>query len=194
MKIFSFILYKIKPLATLLVLPALPYLLLSGTLAAVLGVFVLAIGNVIGWLAWLSATYMLVIINGFANIPSSSFKTGAINPAWIWAYFAALVLILWLSGHRKTAADTLKRMAVSTSKIPVKWIVTPLLVTAMLSTLIAFTMPDTKLHVSFLDVGQGDAILIQTSNHQDILVDGGPSGPGNQRRAKQTPAVLGQDD
>jgi competence protein ComEC len=36
-------------------------------------------------------------------------------------------------------------------------------------------MPDDQLHVSFLDVGEGDAILIQTPTHQDILVDGGPS-------------------
>ena len=36
-------------------------------------------------------------------------------------------------------------------------------------------MPDDKLHVSILDVGQGDAILIQTPNHQNILIDGGPS-------------------
>jgi competence protein ComEC len=35
-------------------------------------------------------------------------------------------------------------------------------------------MPDANLHVSFLDVGQGDAILIQRGNQQ-ILVDGGPS-------------------
>ena len=35
-------------------------------------------------------------------------------------------------------------------------------------------MPDDKLHVSFLDVGQGDAILIQKGNQQ-VLVDGGPS-------------------
>jgi len=36
-------------------------------------------------------------------------------------------------------------------------------------------MPDDNLHISFLDVGQGDAILIQTPTHQDILIDGGPS-------------------
>lgn len=36
-------------------------------------------------------------------------------------------------------------------------------------------MPDDRLHVSFLDVGEGDAILVQTSSHQDILIDGGPS-------------------
>ncbi len=36
-------------------------------------------------------------------------------------------------------------------------------------------MPDDKLHVSILDVGQGDAILVQTPSHQTILIDGGPS-------------------
>ncbi len=35
-------------------------------------------------------------------------------------------------------------------------------------------MPDDNLHVSFLDVGQGDAILIQTPDYQNILIDGGP--------------------
>ena len=165
----------VSPLATLLVLPALPYLLFSGTAAALIGVFILPLGQVIGWLAWLSASYMLVIINGFANLPLSSVKMGVINPAWLWAYFIILGVILWLPGHRKAVVEVINRVAVYTSKIPKKWIVSPLVIIALLTTLTAFTMPDNKLHVSFLDVGQGDAILIQTPNHQDILVDGGPS-------------------
>lgn len=36
-------------------------------------------------------------------------------------------------------------------------------------------LPDGRLHVWFLDVGQGDAILIQTPDDRQILVDGGPS-------------------
>ena len=36
------------------------------------------------------------------------------------------------------------------------------------------TRPNGDLHVYFLDVGQGDAILIQTSSGDDILIDGGP--------------------
>jgi competence protein ComEC len=51
----------VSPLATLLVLPALPYLIFSGAAAAVFGVLVLPIGQVLGWLAWLFASYMLVI-------------------------------------------------------------------------------------------------------------------------------------
>jgi competence protein ComEC len=55
-----------------------------------------------------------------------------------------------------------------------KWLILPLLVVAILVWSVALTAPDDKLHVSFLDVGQGDAILIQTPNGQDILIDGGP--------------------
>ena len=165
----------VSPLATLPVLPALPYLIFSGTLAAVFGVVALSIGQVLGWLAWLFASYMLVIINGFASLPISSIKLGEINPVWLWVYFAVPGVILWLTGRRKAVTETLNRVAITTGKIPRKWIIAPLLVVAILTTLVACTMPDNRLHVSFLDVGQGDAILIQTPNHQDILVDGGPS-------------------
>lgn len=40
--------------------------------------------------------------------------------------------------------------------------------------LCTFLQPE-KLKVSFLDVGQGDAILVQTPSGHDILVDGGPT-------------------
>jgi competence protein ComEC len=43
--------------------------------------------------------------------------------------------------------------------------------------LLSFTLtglPDGRLHVSLLDVGQGDAILVQQGSQQ-VLVDGGPS-------------------
>ena len=60
------------------------------------------------------------------------------------------------------------------SRFPKKWLIPPLLIIAILVWLVTLTMPDDKLHVSFFDVGQGDAILIQTPSHQNILIDGGP--------------------
>jgi competence protein ComEC len=60
------------------------------------------------------------------------------------------------------------------SKLPKKWLMLPLVVAAILVTFVAASMPDNRLQVSFLDVGQGDAILIQKGSQQ-VLVDGGPS-------------------
>jgi len=60
------------------------------------------------------------------------------------------------------------------SRLPKKWVIPPLVVAAIVVSFVAVTMPDNNLHVSFLDVGQGDAILIQKGNQQ-VLVDGGPS-------------------
>jgi competence protein ComEC len=59
-------------------------------------------------------------------------------------------------------------------KLPIKWVVFPLLIAVVLVWIAALTSPDNRLHVFFLDVGQGDAILIQKGNQQ-ILIDGGPS-------------------
>jgi len=47
---------------------------------------------------------------------------------------------------------------------------------AILSWFPYFYRPDGKLHVTFFDVGQGDAILIETPLNQQILVDAGPDG------------------
>ena len=55
-----------------------------------------------------------------------------------------------------------------------KWVVLSLVATAIMVWLFAVTTQDNNLHVSFLDVGQGDAILIQKGNQQ-VLIDGGPS-------------------
>ncbi len=50
-----------------------------------------------------------------------------------------------------------------------------LAVTALLAWLAGRNLPDGRLHVYFLDVGQGDAIFVQAPGGQQILVDGGPS-------------------
>jgi len=70
----------------------------------------------------------------------------------------------------KMAGDSVKRR----SPIFRKWLIPALLLVSILIWAAVLTMPDDNLHVSFLDVGQGDAILIQTPGHQNILIDGGP--------------------
>jgi competence protein ComEC len=55
-----------------------------------------------------------------------------------------------------------------------KWSIIILLTLCATSLSFYFGRPDDYVHISFLDVGQGDAVLIQRGNIQ-ILIDGGPS-------------------
>ena len=175
----------VAPLATLLTLPALPGIIITGALASSLGLIVLPLAYPIGWLAWLFLSYMLLVVSGFAAIPLSSIEVGAINAHLIWTYYLVLALALWLNSHRQQASTlttksltsvkpAINKITSPVSKLPKKWVIPPLLVVAILASLAAATMPDDNLHVSILDVGQGDAILIQKGNQQ-VLVDGGPN-------------------
>ena len=56
------------------------------------------------------------------------------------------------------------------------WVVIVVGAVAVLVWAAALAQPDGRLHVWFLDVGQGDGILIQTPAGRQVLVDGGASG------------------
>jgi competence protein ComEC len=167
----------VAPLATLLALPALPAIIAAGAAAGLIGLAFLPIAQAIGWLAWLFISYMLFIVSGFASLPMSSIEVGSVNTTVIVVYYSALAAIVWL-GSRKRFTRRLKSGASKSfsliSQSPKRWVIPPLLVVAILVSVGAATMPDDELHVSFLDIGQGDAILIQKGNQQ-VLVDGGPS-------------------
>jgi competence protein ComEC len=49
------------------------------------------------------------------------------------------------------------------------------------------TLPDGRLHVDFLDIGQGDGILIETPSGRQLLIDGGAS---RERLLTQLGAVM----
>ena len=174
----------VGPLATFLALPALPAIIAAGTLAGLIGLVALPIAQVIGWLAWLFTSYMLLIVSGFASFPLSAIEVGEVDRALILVYYSVLAAAIWLVsrkklGERMSKAKTWLKSGVSKatnlfSQLPKKWVMPPLLIVAILASVAAATMPDDELRVSFLDVGQGDAILIQKGNQQ-VLVDGGPT-------------------
>lgn len=173
----------VGPLATFFALPVLPGIIIAGVLAGGLGVFFLPVAQAVAWLAWLFLSYMLVVVKVFATI--SPVEVDSVDITLILVYYSALALVIWLIGNRQRWVELMPRITdwlksgIDKSfnliaRLPKKWVVLPLLVVAILASVTAVTMPDDNLHISFLDVGQGEAILIQRGSQQ-ILIDGGPS-------------------
>jgi competence protein ComEC len=161
------------PLATFVTMPAMSAIIVTSVLAGTLGLAIPAIGLAVAWLAWLPLSYMILTVSALAAVPGTSLQVGPISTTLVIASYTSLVgLVVFYREHRRVLRFG-RKVAMTISTLPARWVVPPLAVTALLAWLIFATMPDNNLHVSFLDVGQGDAILIEKGNRQ-ILVDGGP--------------------
>jgi competence protein ComEC len=171
--------------ATFFSLPALPFIIVTAALVAFVGLLASLAAQILGWLAWLFLSYLILVVQGFDALPHSSLEVTTVSTWHIWGYYAILAGVIASLNHRKQLADFFSSLTSGIKKVAegvpkprlgfsTKWLILPLLVVAILVWSVALTTPDDKLHVSFLDVGQGDAILIQTPNGQDILIDGGP--------------------
>lgn len=172
--------------ATFFALLALPGIIITAALVSVTVLFAPLLAQILGWVTWLFLSYLILIVQVFDALPFSSTELGSIHIWQVWCYYALLSLGIVIMNHRKQLsgflpplASRMRQSANKTSaiisKLPKKWLVSPLLIATILVWTAILNMPDDKLHVSILDVGQGDAILIQTPNRQDILIDGGPS-------------------
>ncbi len=172
--------------ATFFALLALPGIIITSALVAGVGLLAPFLAQALGWIAWLFLSYLIFIVQAFDALPFSSVELGGIHIWQIWLYYALLATAITAINYRTQLADFLSQAASKisysasktvehASKLPKKWVISPLLIVTILVWVAVLNMPDDKLHVSILDVGQGDAILIQTPSHQDILIDGGPS-------------------
>lgn len=156
-----------------LILPAQPGVMVVGGIAMVLGVVVRAAGQVVGWIAWVFLTYTIEVVQWTARVPLASLPVQVAG--WmVWAYYALLGGLsgwLLLTPERRREA-----WAKLTTRLGWKALAGAAAVLLVLAFRAWRALPDGRLHVAFLDVGEGDAIFIQTPAGRQVLVDGGPTG------------------
>ena len=149
--------------ATFFALPALPFVIIGGLFTGVLGIMALPLAQITGWLGWLFLSYLLLVVRIAVSLPFSSVRVPAVNSYFIACYYlAGLILLVRL--RRATAKIRAIGITYAISdivRVPGKWAVTLVLLVAVIPVLVGVVaVSDDKLHVSFLDVGQGDAILM----------------------------------
>ena len=161
--------------ANLLILPSQGALLGLGALATLGGLVWLPLGRLLGWLAWPLLTGMVAVVEWLARWPAANISLPALSPAALLLYYGLMALLavylswpadrrrqVWLRARRAMPAGV--SLAMPALAVILTWAA-------------ALSQPDGQLHVYVLDVGQGDAIFIQTPSGRQVLLDGGPDGP-----------------
>ena len=171
--------------ATVLALPALPPILITSGLTVAADLIHPALGNLVGWTAYASITYLTALIQGFAALPGGLIEMPRFSGLLVWLYYipltlAALTPLPTLDAVRRKAQEFLRPFAFRFSAVNLRLLV-PAAALSLLAAVAwsqALSAPDGRLHVIFLDVDQGDSILIVTPAGQRVLVDGGPDPVG----------------
>ncbi len=154
--------------ANLFVVPLAGVLTTLGLGAVMLAVVSETLAHLLFQTLWLLLLALRLAVRAFAALPGAMVHGPTPSPlAMVAATAALLVTPAALRGHRGARVAALGLAAV-----------------AGLGTVAGF-LPDGRLHVLMLDVGQGDAILVRGPDGRALLVDTGGGGPGRADRGER---------
>jgi competence protein ComEC len=157
--------------ANLLALPAVAPIMWLGTLAAVAAQLSPAPAALVNGLSGYCLAYLASVARASAAIPGAALEleAGAMSAlAASYGALTAIAVVVMLVARRRQAKAGRARLAVAVGAV-------------LLSAAAGFAAgapapaPQPRLAVTFLDVGQGDATLVQAPGDVAVLIDGGPA-------------------
>ncbi len=167
------------PFANLFAVPAFVAVAATSGLAAIAGLLLPGDAAFLSWLAWPAAAYLIAVVRLFADLPIASVELRGVHVEHAVAYYSLLGAAIWWL-IRRPVQRVEPAPPAATPRIPrllPAGALALLLVLASGLLWLAASAPDGgRLTVTFLDVGQGESILIEGPEGHRILVDGGPSG------------------
>ena len=172
---------------SLLAIPAMAPAVIATIIAAVGGLVFEPLGELLGWIAVAPTAYLIGVV--------SAFPTWTVEADWV----GRPLLAVWYGGlglallaaqphrtrrWRQTVGGWIARVRTSPGgtgiSLPSAYItITTAVALGIAAAILWFRVaggPDGYLHVHFLDIGQGDSILVVTPSGRQALIDGGPDG------------------
>ncbi len=154
------------------VLPVQPAVMIVGGLALLFSLVYFPLGQLTAWIAWPFVEYTIHAVELFDRIPHGTIVLGNFS---IWFAVLFYVTLLTMTFNWSRIKEFFAALTGRARNLSLAAILTALFALSLLVWRSAFAAPDGKLHVTFLDVGSANAVLIQTPSGRAVLVNGGPS-------------------
>lgn len=154
------------------ILPVQPAVMILGGLAVLLSLVWFPLGQVAAWVAWPFVVYTIRLVELFDRVPHGTIFLGKLSIWFVIAIYAALLSVTFGGSRFKEWFQSINRDQL---KVPAGTGVIILLLALLLIWRAALAIPDRLLHITFLDVGSADAVLIETPSGKHVLINGGPS-------------------
>jgi competence protein ComEC len=139
--------------------------MIVGGLAVLAGLAYFPIGQGIAYLSWPFVAYTIRAVEWFARFEGGVLVVGRVSLALVVGFYLVLF------------ASTIwgKRIKIRLPNASLGYQLAGLAVVTSLVWQAALSAPDGRMHIVLLDVGMGDAVLIQTPEGRFVLIDGGES-------------------
>jgi competence protein ComEC len=177
----------VAPIANVLVVPFVPAAMLFSAIASLVGVVgeviqAPLIGGVAAWFAggcaWLVLRVIVALGTGVASLPYAAVDVSLPAPFAV-AWLPIVGLASWAMHTERPEGEGKREVPGAGVGAPfVGRLLRPVPIgaalTAILLTASVASRPDGVLHITVLDIGQGDSILVEAPDGTTMLVDGGP--------------------
>lgn len=159
----------IAPFANIVVIPVVTAALLAGTVIAGPGVVIPGLDVLVGPIAATLARVSILLTDAAAAIPFAAIPVRSLPPLGIVLYYAVLFGGSYLLFGRGPGDRSRRRAAA--------WIQLAGLGAVVVWIPFLTLRPPDRLRITFLDVGQGDCVLVELPDAGALLIDSGPIQP-----------------
>lgn len=154
------------------ILPVQPAVMIVSGLAVLVSLIIYPLGQIIAWIALPFSIYSIRVVELFALMPNGVIVLGDSSIWFVLVFYAALLSVTFGWSNIR---DWFQRTAGSLRAVALTSTFILLFICMILVWRASATAGDGQFHVTFLDVGSADAVLIQTPEGRNILINGGAS-------------------